>query len=92
LFIDETNLEAITKQFFIAIDSAWMSFIDLYKLYIWKNVLNKFRQDHWYKEWTYKKIWSNWKEDNVTMQDYIENNENISFEILYDFLEENYKK
>ena len=44
----------------IAID---MSFTDLYTGYIGKNVLNFFRQDHGYKEGTYKKIW-NGKEDN----------------------------
>ena len=30
---------------------------DLYKGYITKNVLNKFRQDHGYKDGTYKKQW-----------------------------------
>lgn len=57
----------LIKQFFICLDSAGISFDDLYKLYIGKNVLNKFRQDHWYKEWTYIKIW-NGDEDNVVMQ------------------------
>lgn len=35
-----------------------LSFDRLYKLYIYKNVLNKFRQDHGYKEGTYIKDWS----------------------------------
>jgi hypothetical protein len=55
------------KQFFTCLDSAEITFDDLYKLYIWKNVLNKFRQDHGYKEWTYIKIWNS-EEDNVVMQ------------------------
>ncbi len=85
-------LEDITKQFFLCLDVSAMSFIELYKLYIWKNVLNKFRQEHGYKEWTYKKIWSNWQEDNVTMQEYIENNNDFSFDDLYNYLEKEYKK
>jgi len=36
---------------------------DLYRGYIGKNVLNFFRQDHGYKQGTYKKLW-NGKEDN----------------------------
>ena len=36
----------------------------LFDIYIGKNVLNKFRQDHGYKDGTYKKIW-NGVEDNV---------------------------
>ena len=36
---------------------------DLYRGYIGKNVLNFFRQDHGYKDGTYKKVWGG-KEDN----------------------------
>jgi len=85
-------LEDITKQFFLCLDASAMTFIELYKLYIGKNVLNKFRQDHGYKEWTYKKIWNNWEEDNVTMQQYIEDNEDFTFDDLYKFLEKEYEK
>jgi hypothetical protein len=35
----------------------------LYRQYVGKNVLNFFRQDHGYKEGTYKKLW-NGREDN----------------------------
>lgn len=64
---DKDYLSDFIKAFFIAIDSASLDFDELYDLYIWKNVLNKFRQDHGYKEWTYIKVW-NWEEDNVVMQ------------------------
>ena len=40
-----------------------MTWNDLYKLYIGKNVLNWFRQDHGYKEGLYMKSWAG-KEDN----------------------------
>jgi len=43
--------------------AADMSFDELYCGYIGKNVLNFFRQDHGYKEGTYKKTWQN-REDN----------------------------
>lgn len=34
-----------------------LSFEDLYRLYIGKNMLNFFRQNHGYKDGSYKKIW-----------------------------------
>lgn len=40
-----------------------MSFADLYDMYIGKNVLNRFRQDHGYKEGSYRKNWQG-REDN----------------------------
>jgi hypothetical protein len=61
----------------------------LYKLYVGKNILNKFRQDHGYKDGSYIKIW-NGEEDNVTMQKVLEENENVTPETLYKALEEAY--
>jgi dimeric dUTPase (all-alpha-NTP-PPase superfamily) len=40
-----------------------MSFDELFKSYVGKNVLNFFRQDHGYQSGTYQKIWQD-KEDN----------------------------
>ncbi len=40
-----------------------MSLTELFRLYIGKNVLNKFRQDHGYKTGEYQKLWSG-REDN----------------------------
>lgn len=48
------------------------TFLDVYKMYIGKNTLNKFRQDHGYKEGTYVKIWYG-HEDNVYVHRYLEN-------------------
>ena len=39
------------------------SFDDLYRIYVGKNVLNRFRQDHGYKDGSYIKTWQN-REDN----------------------------
>jgi dimeric dUTPase (all-alpha-NTP-PPase superfamily) len=41
-----------------------MSFHQLYRGYVGKNVLNFFRQDHGYKEGTYRKHWHDGREDN----------------------------
>jgi dimeric dUTPase (all-alpha-NTP-PPase superfamily) len=61
----------------------------LYKYYVAKNILNQFRQDHGYKEGTYKKTWGN-KEDNEVMLEILEQ-EVLSAEALYSKLEEAYK-
>ncbi len=63
----------------------------LYTLYVGKNILNQFRQDHGYKEGTYIKIW-NGEEDNVTMQRVLEKNENVRPDELYKELEAAYPK
>ena len=61
----------------------------LYTLYVGKNILNQFRQDHGYKEGTYIKIW-NGEEDNVTMQSILEKNNEVTPEALYEALEKAY--
>ena len=40
-----------------------MDFDQLYRMYVGKNVLNFFRQDHGYKEGNYIKVWQG-REDN----------------------------
>lgn len=48
-----------------------LSFDELYRRYVGKNVLNFFRQDHGYKEGTYHKIWQG-KEDNEHLVEVLE--------------------
>ena len=43
-------------------------FDDLYRAYVGKNCLNVFRQDHGYREGTYRKVW-NGREDNEVLSD-----------------------
>jgi len=68
----------------------------LYKLYIGKNALNKFRQDNGYKEGKYKKIW-NFKgkecEDNIVMQDILQNSKDDTptLDMVYSTLKDAYK-
>lgn len=62
----------------------------LYKYYVAKNVLNRFRQNNGYKDGTYKKIWGN-KEDNTVMLEILENG-TCEIDEIYKKLEEEYKK
>jgi hypothetical protein len=50
------------------VEQAEMDSDELYRQYVGKNVLNFFRQDHGYKEGTYKKMW-NGREDNEHLVD-----------------------
>lgn len=62
----------------------------LYKYYIAKNVLNRFRQNNGYKEGTYKKVW-NGKEDNSVMVEVL-NESDLDVKTIYKKLETIYKK
>jgi len=64
---------------------------ELYRLYIGKNILNKFRQDNGYKEGSYRKIWEG-KEDNMVMQNILIRHSKINAKELYSALEEAYPK
>jgi len=78
--------EKLIEDFF---ELAYLSALDLetlYRLYVGKNVLNQFRQDHGYKEGSYIKIW-NGEEDNVIMQRQFVENENIKPKTLYGALQ-----
>ncbi len=77
----EMMQEALLEQFFKACDSVGLDFNELYSLYIGKNALNQFRQEHGYKEGTYQKDWGG-KEDNEVMQEILAQNPDISFEDL----------
>jgi dimeric dUTPase (all-alpha-NTP-PPase superfamily) len=90
LFCDEPT-ERLMETFIDVAVVSGLNLDTLYKLYVGKNILNKFRQDHGYKDGSYIKIW-NAEEDNVTMQGILEENENITPEKLYESLERAYPK
>ena len=48
-----------------------MSFDELFRLYVGKNVLNGFRQDHGYKDGTYRKAWAG-REDNEHLMELLD--------------------
>ena len=87
------NFELVdfTATFFRLCEKLGLGFDELYSLYIGKNILNIFRQDHGYKDGTYIKVW-NGKEDNVVMQEILINNSNIGVDELYKELEKRYPK
>lgn len=67
------GVDGMLFSFFELICRLGYTFDDLYKWYIGKNVLNRFRYDHGYKEGTYKKKW--WV-DSVTQ---IEDNQYLEY-------------
>jgi dimeric dUTPase (all-alpha-NTP-PPase superfamily) len=65
------SFDKLIDDFFEVALLCGVNFNILYKYYLGKNVLNKFRQDHGYKEGTYIKTW-NGKEDNEVMLQILE--------------------
>jgi len=88
LFCDDSIDNLIDSFMRMAIESS-LNLDTLYQLYIGKNILNRFRQEHGYKDGTYIKIWYG-NEDNVVMQQILEKNIDISPEELYSKLDEIY--
>ena len=71
-----------------------MDFGDLYRMYVGKNVLNFFRQDHGYKDGSYIKVWQS-KEDNEHLAELLGelDSEAIDFkDMVYAGLEARYPK
>lgn len=66
-----------TLSFAQLLSSAGLPFDKLVQLYIGKNTLNSFRQDHGYKEGSYKKIWDG-QEDNEHLTAILENMTNMN--------------
>ena len=90
LFCDESTDKLMETFIDVAIQSE-LNLDTLYELYVGKNILNKFRQDHGYKDGSYIKIW-NGEEDNVAMQGILEKEKSISPEGLYEALSLAYPK
>jgi len=91
LFCDKENIDALIISFLTIASKLNLKLPELYKLYIGKNILNKFRQEHGYKEGSYIKVW-NGEEDNVVMQRILNNKNEITPDALYSALEEAYPK
>lgn len=82
----QENFYKITDDFFSSAIECGLNMDILYKYYLGKNVLNGFRQNHGYKEGTYKKIW-NGKEDNDVMMSLLEADSTLTADTLYAKLE-----
>jgi len=85
----ENSPELLMQAFIEVAIQSGLTLDTLYQLYIGKNILNRFRQEHGYKEGSYIKIW-NGEEDNVVMQRYLEKYPSATPEELYRALEEVY--
>ena len=90
VFIDE-SLEDMASLYFEVVLQSGLNLDSLYQLYIGKNILNQFRQDHGYKDGSYIKVW-NGKEDNVVMQNLLADNPSITPNELYEALKTQYPK
>jgi len=91
LFCDKENIDALVISFLTIASKLNLKLPELYKLYVGKNILNKFRQEHGYKEGSYIKVW-NGEEDNIVMQRILNNKNEITPNALYGKLEEAYPK
>lgn len=80
---------ALVEEFFELAHMGALNATQLYRLYVGKNILNQFRQDHGYKEGHYIKIW-NGQEDNAVMKLAWENDPDLTPEELYDVLKKAY--
>ncbi len=85
------STEKLVEAFLDVASISGLNLDTLYTLYIGKNILNQFRQDHGYKDGSYVKIW-NGEEDNVVMQRYLDAHPNISPQELYTALKSSYPK
>jgi hypothetical protein len=72
--------------------AAELDFDALYRHYVGKNVLNFFRQDHGYKEGTYRKLWDG-REDNEHLMDLLKQQDSAAAnyaDTLYAALQQRY--
>lgn len=77
--------------FNLACEAIGMTEDDLYKLYLMKNVLNKFRQDNGYKTGTYIRDWGDgYSEDNLFLEHLFEIKVDWTFDDLYNSLQVKY--
>lgn len=76
------NIEKLISDFFDLVLMSGLSLDTLYRLYVGKNILNQFRQDHGYKDGEYIKVWAG-EEDNVVMKRVWDSNNNLKPDALY---------
>jgi len=88
---DGFNMDAFINDFFTMALNCGVNLDTLYRLYIGKNILNRFRQNNGYKEGTYIKVWDG-SEDNVVMMDIMDKNPSYGVDELYKGLDEVYQK
>ena len=85
----ESSTQKLMQSFVDVAMQSGLNLDTLYELYVGKNILNQFRQDHGYKDGSYIKIWDN-KEDNVVTQNILKESKNITPSELYAKLKKTY--
>ena len=75
-------IEELVGEFFDLVLLSGLDLDTLYRLYVGKNILNQFRQDHGYKDGSYIKEWDG-EEDNVVMKRLWDEDADMKPEILY---------
>ncbi|KGI55711.1 dUTPase [Campylobacter sp. MIT 97-5078] len=83
------DMGELLSAFFTLSMKCGLNLYNLYKAYIGKNVLNKFRQDHGYKEGKYQKIWGD-KEDNEILNEILKTQ--LEFDAIYQELDKLYTR
>ena len=83
------DLEKMVDDFFRLSVMGALNLDELYRLYVGKNILNQFRQDHGYKAGSYIKIW-NGLEDNAVMKKAWEDRPDMSPSELYEVMTKAY--
>lgn len=87
--ISPEMIGALIEEFFELAYMGALNATQLYRLYVGKNILNQFRQDHGYKEGHYIKMW-NGQEDNAVMKLAWENDPDLTPDELYEVLKKAY--
>ncbi len=83
------DLSELIESFLQLCGMSNLDLASLYRLYVGKNVLNQFRQDHGYKEGTYIKEWHG-KEDNLVMKLIWDEQGELKPQELYSQLQQRY--
>lgn len=83
------SIDLLLENFFLLAINSNLNLSELYKLYVGKNILNQFRQDHGYKDGSYIKVWAG-EEDNVVMQKILNTKDDLSPDELYNELTRSY--
>ncbi|KIM12868.1 MAG: dUTPase [Sulfurovum sp. FS08-3] len=89
IFAHKSSLKIIEK-FFVIASGVGLNLERLYQLYVGKNILNQFRQDHGYKSGEYIKVW-NGLEDNEVMHNLLQTAPQIKPDELYQELKRVYE-
>jgi len=79
---EKFDIEKLIREFLELASMSGLNLETLYRLYVGKNILNRFRQDNGYKEGTYQKTWDG-EEDNAVMKRIWEENGDIKPDMLY---------